>query len=296
MFPAFFSFTRTAYGATPSEPAKRSFHYAAQFGNDELKEPAFLACDGNGRLYVVDMRGNAVVTFTAEGAFLRRWEIRCGDEAVKPSALALDGRGALLIADARRGCILKLSPSGELLASFYPGEENADNPALVTGIAVTAGGELFLADQSGECIYRHNRLGDFRQALELTGEASPGAMAMDSSGRLFVAHRWHDFIGVYSTRGRLVRSIGKKGSGDGLFREPAGLAFRRGVLYVADSRNHRVQIFDGEGRFLGKFGRPGFRAGEFENPVAVAALPSGNLCVVDRGNHRLQLFAPGPKR
>jgi DNA-binding beta-propeller fold protein YncE len=63
-------------------------------------------------------------------------------------------------------------------------------------------------------------------------------------------------------------------------------------MYVADWGNNRVQKFDSNGKFLTKGGTTGSGDGQFDEPTAIALDSSGNVYVVDRGNSRIQLFAP----
>jgi tripartite motif-containing protein 71 len=61
-------------------------------------------------------------------------------------------------------------------------------------------------------------------------------------------------------------------------------------IVVADSYNHRVQIFDAEGNFLHKFGSDGSGDGQFSFPKGVAISKAGNIIVTDYNNHRVQIF------
>ncbi|KRX40099.1 E3 ubiquitin-protein ligase TRIM71 [Trichinella murrelli] len=82
-----------------------------------------------------------------------------------------------------------------------------------------------------------------------------------------------------------------QGSGDGQLYRPWGIACDKlNRIIVADRTNHRIQIFDSEGRFLTKFGCQGCRDGQFDRPAGVAVTSSNDIVVVDKDNHRVQVF------
>lgn len=87
-------------------------------------------------------------------------------------------------------------------------------------------------------------------------------------------------------------SFGKKGSRDGQFRHPWGVAVSRiQEIAVTDSENHRVQIFDFSGNHLRSFGRQGSNQGEFCIPLGICFDKRDNIFVADSGNHRVQIFS-----
>jgi sugar lactone lactonase YvrE len=98
------------------------------------------------------------------------------------------------------------------------------------------------------------------------------------------------FIGIFA-------GTGKKGSGDGEFKTPLGITVlgSSGEVAVADRKNHRVQIFDSEGKYKRQFGTEGKEDdGQFDCPVGLTSDAHGNLLVMDRTN-RLQVFDPEGK-
>ena len=85
-----------------------------------------------------------------------------------------------------------------------------------------------------------------------------------------------------------------QGSGDGEFKTPYDVAIddARGILYVADSQNQRIQMFDLDGNFIAAFGSAGTGDGEFLDPRGLAVDSNGNLYVSDFAAHRIQVLSP----
>ena len=74
-------------------------------------------------------------------------------------------------------------------------------------------------------------------------------------------------------------------------RPAEGIAIGPGdTLYVADSCNHRIQVFTREGKWLRTHGRPGRGAGEFSYPYDVRVDSQGRQFVCEFGNSRIQVF------
>lgn len=96
--------------------------------------------------------------------------------------------------------------------------------------------------------------------------------------------------------------FGAPGSGDGQLSIPRGIAIAPdGSVYVADSRNNRIQKFTSDGKFLLSWGSYGsVDAGSapgstFNEPWGVAVAPDGSVYVADTWNYRIQKFSPDGK-
>lgn len=61
-------------------------------------------------------------------------------------------------------------------------------------------------------------------------------------------------------------------------------------MLVSDSGNNRIQVFELNGKFVGKFETHGNNLGEFKSPWSVAVLSKGRIVVSDTYNHRVQIF------
>ncbi|CAG9562149.1 unnamed protein product [Danaus chrysippus] len=97
----------------------------------------------------------------------------------------------------------------------------------------------------------------------------------------------------YLQKRRLQFSVGSRGSEPGCFTWPRGIAVGpENIMVVADSSNHRVQVFDSNGIFIKEFGQYGSGEGEFDCLAGVAVNRIGQYIIADRYNHRIQVFDP----
>lgn len=97
----------------------------------------------------------------------------------------------------------------------------------------------------------------------------------------------------YLQKQRLLIKIGSRGSETGNFTWPRGIAVGPdNSIVVADSSNHRVQVFDQQGKFIKEFGSYGSAEGEFDCLAGVAVNRIGQYIIADRYNHRIQVFDP----
>ncbi|XP_046343659.1 RING finger protein nhl-1-like isoform X1 [Haliotis rufescens] len=96
----------------------------------------------------------------------------------------------------------------------------------------------------------------------------------------------------YNQKGHAILRFGERGNETGKFTWPRGVAVSRldDNIYVADSSNHRVQVFAVDGRFLKTFGTYGQNEGEFDCLAGIAVNGLNQVIVSDRYNHRIQIF------
>ena len=84
---------------------------------------------------------------------------------------------------------------------------------------------------------------------------------------------------------------GYRGNAPGQFNGPRGVTTdAEGNIYVADTYNHRVQVFGPDGAFLRQWGSEGVLPGQFKEPWGIGVAPNGDVYVADTWNHRIQVF------
>jgi len=187
-----------------------------------------------------------------------------------PNGIAVDGSGNVWVVEIHIGRIQMRTPGGEW--KVMARQSRARYPGIGT-----AAGQFHL----------------------------PSAIAVDGADRV-----WVTVSGNHSVQGRTVSGEweviggkpvggdGGKGTAPGEFFLPMGIAVDgTGAVWVADTENHRIQVWSPgvEWRVIGvKPGggddAEGTRPGEFRLPSGVAIDTMGAVWVADTGNHRIQRF------
>jgi sugar lactone lactonase YvrE len=135
----------------------------------------------------------------------------------------------------------------------------------------------------------------YSKTLLAFGPASletPSGVALDASGDVWATDAGKNDVVEFSPQGRVLRTFGTPGSGNGQLNDPEAIAVSGGDVYVADAGNSRVEEYTTAGRFTATIGGPGTGSGQFTTPEGVAADASGTIYVSDTPNDRIEEFAP----
>lgn len=209
---------------------------------------------------------------------------------IKPHGVAVDRAGRVYVTDIGRVWVLDLKNNSFGFIGDKPGDGRLRNPV---GVAVSSDGRVFVTDTSLDRVhvYAEGRLvGALGQTGEFEGASS---VALDEKRELlYVSDAKKHTVGVYSLRDyRKIRAMDKRGVRIGEFNYPTNLTVDpEGRLYVVDTGNFRVQVFDPEGNFIKFIGSLGDTPGSLARPKGIAIDSEGHIYVVDAAFQNFQIF------
>jgi DNA-binding beta-propeller fold protein YncE len=258
---------------------------------------ASVAFDSKGHMLVLSRGAQPLTEFDAEGKFIRSF----GEGLFTRShGLRIDAAGNIWATDVGAHVVYKLSPQGQVLLTLgtkgQPGAWDSATHLLrePNDVAIARNGDIFV-------VQGH----------------TPGAMGDPR-------------VLKFDKNGTFIKSWGGKGKEPGQFEVAHGIAIdAKGLLWVADRENQRIQIFDADGKFIrevkyaglpcslaignqyiymvngfagqllrldlqGKVlaatGKPGTGVGEFGEAHFIAVSPKGEIYVADSVNAAVQKF------
>ena len=225
---------------------------------------------------------------------------------VQPYGVAVDSKGRIYAADSYVGAIFVFDLNKEVSqtggqdlnpVSMIANGKDARFRGLV-GVAVDDNDRLFAVDVLLRTIPVFGPDHKFETSFGSEVLGQPNCAAIDTENRfLYVTDAAKNNVAVFDADSyKLLRTIGgpPKKEGDdepGTFARPTYVAVdHEGNVYVSDTINNRIQIFDADGQFISTFGRAGDRPGFFSRPKGVAVDGDGHSWVVDAVQDNVQIY------
>lgn len=291
-----------------------------------FSEPAGLAADAEGNVFVADFGNHAIRKVSPDGSvatFAGSGQPGLKDgqgteaEFNGPTSVAIDRAGRVFVADTGNHRIRVIEPDGTVTTLAGSGPSGlgrgtfADGPAatarfnLPKGIAVDAEGNVFVADtdnlrirviRNTGIVETYAGTGDIGSADGPRLKATLGhiqQIALDEQGGLWIADQSNRLLRRITPDGSLVTVVR-----DGLGYLAGVTSIPGGLVAVGDTSSHVIRIYNGDGALVTAFGsgRQGYRDGasslaEFSNPAGLVSW-RGLILVADSGNHRLRVLFP----
>jgi sugar lactone lactonase YvrE len=181
------------------------------------------------------------------------------------ASVAFDANGHLFVLTRGDKTFFEFNPDGSFIRSF--------GDKLFTrshGLRIDRDGNLWATDVGGHIVVKMTRDGQPLLTIGTKGEAGewneatgshklnqPNDVVLAGNGDVFVAQghtpgaEGDARVLKFDKNGKFIKSWGGKGSGPGQFQVAHGIAIdAKGLVWVADRENQRIQLFDQDGRFV----------------------------------------------
>ena len=179
-------------------------------------EATSVAVDARDNVHVFNRGAHPVIVFDREGKFLRSW----GEGVFRRAhGITIGPDDSMWLTDDLHHTIRQFTPDGKLLLTIG----NPDEPSTLHG---------------GKPFHR------------------PTHVALcPRTGNVYISDGYgNSHVHKFDPKGRHLKTWGGPGTDPGQFNIPHNIATdSEGLVYVADRENSRVQIFDGEGRYLAQW-------------------------------------------
>jgi DNA-binding beta-propeller fold protein YncE len=218
--------------------------------------------------------------------------LRPSENLVKPYGIAVGGDGRIFVSDTAARRVFAFDPDAKTVT--FVGEGATGRLTKPIGVAIDDEGKVFVADATLNRVFAYAPDGSL--AMSIGGDAelkSPSGLAADRvNKRIYVADAALHHVLCYSTvSGALLKTIGERGSDPGQFNFPTNLFVdMSGRLYVTDTMNFRVQVFDAGGKLVKAFGEQGDTGGSLNRPKGVGVDSEGHIYVADTSFNNFQVF------
>lgn len=287
-------------------------------------DPAGVAVDGAGNVYVADRANSTIRKVTASGVVTTLAGLAghsgnadgTGNAARfdNPSDVAVDGTGNVYVANSGNRTIRKVTSAGVVSTLAGPWGR----------LTVDSAGNVCVVDRQNYTVSKITPAGVFTTSTtNRTGSTprfwNPSAVAVDRACNVYVVESGDDRIQKLTPEGMVTTFAGREdrvgvervmGDGEGhadgdgnvaRFNFPEGLAIdRTGKLYVADSANGTIREITPAGHvttlagLAGQFGSADGTgsAARFWRPSGLAVDGAGNVYVTDRANNNIRKVTP----
>jgi DNA-binding beta-propeller fold protein YncE len=218
-------------------------------------------------------------------------------QLIRPYGVGIDSKGLIYAADQAVGAVFIFNPETKAVELIENGKQA--HFGMISGLALDDNDTLFVTDVK---LHRVDVFAPItHQLLSVFGGdvlADPSAIALDTENRFaYVVDTQDDVVDVFDADTyKFLRKIGTSGkkhmlTDPGDFALPEGVAVDSdGNVYVTDTFNDRVEVFDPDGEFISAFGKNGDGAGHFERPKGIAVDCDGHIWVADAAQDRVKVF------
>lgn len=227
-----------------------AFPLGGSAGAASFIQPTGVAVDSEGNFYVADTATRKVFVINGDNTILRVLDLSEHTKSI--GSLAVDrARATLVIPDAKGSKVLLFTLTGGLRSTI----DGKGYFSFPNAVAVASDGSIFIADTYNATILRFSAEGKYLNSIGKRGDSAGNltlvtGVAVDSEDHVYATDgRLHN-VTIFDMVGNTLLVIGAQHSvasgniGRGGFQIPQGISIdKNDRIYVADSFNRRVQVF-----------------------------------------------------
>ena len=189
------------------------------------------------------------------------------------SSVALNSKGHILVFNRSKHALMEFDSDGKYVRSLADGIFS--NPH---GLRIDTEDNIWATDNVLHIVVKMDPDGRVLMVLGINGRSQdwhdfghlrcfnePNDVAFGAAGEIYVTQghgKGESRVLKFDAEGNFLKTWGGEGSGPGEFNVPHSIVIDdAGLLYIADRSNQRIQVFDGEGKYLRETKHPGTPCG-----------------------------------
>jgi tripartite motif-containing protein 71 len=209
-----------------------------------------------------------------------------------PTGITLDILGNIFITDTGNNRVVECDREGRFLREIGGFGWETGQFNRPTYITTDNGLNIYVVDSQNKRIQRLDHNLNFVAAIKVEKEGDfaglslPEGIAITPSGEMILSDMQEDCLILLDNVFNYERSFGGFGEGGGNLRDPLGIfTDREGSIFVADSHNNRIAVFDQFGNYLKSFGEKSLNI-----PSGVTVDQNQLIYVANTGNNSITVF------
>jgi len=240
--------------------------------------PIDVATDALNYVYVTDTGDDKIWKFSEEGDSLLVFSY----DFNHPKGVAVDENGFIWVTDCLNHCVKLFDPFGTFVYKFGKHGNNPGEFKQPCGVAIDGNGSLWICDNKNDRVQKFNSQGNFILQIpeDKIQKSDAGQVLNQVQGSLAGKNRGWEASPTTDNERLGDREISLK--------QPTGVSVLGAMVYITDSKNNRVVVFDTSGNFIRIIGETERLKQPWDNQVDCFS----NLFVADVHNDQIIEFNP----
>ncbi len=282
------------------DPPRYLYSISGPAGENALTAPIGVEVSRDDRVYVTDSASRVVRVYTVDGDYLFTFnEIADGEntELGTPVFLAINSKDELFVTDRRHRAIYVFTLDGDFLRKVVPADPEEARLWGPLGLGFDENDNLYVTDVGRVELHQVIVFDENGQELRRFGAFAQADEISQLPGRFYFPNDvlvMGDEIYVSDSNNRRVQVFDLNGQFDRIMRTsgiPRGMDIdAEDRIYIADALAHQVDIYQSGGERITGFGQSGIGPGQFRYANDLAIDRRTRIFVTDRLNHQVQVW------